>query len=364
MGLQTWATPRWCNGPMAHAFETDPGVVVNIPINQALTATAAWFRGSSEFPAVVANGTAQGTAYYGYNGRDFFYLGLTFRGQGFIVQPWAMYDRESSHNYQNDQGVVGAVSQGAHTWNIGVGGQVTAFDPFVIEFNAAYGKQHNPGKTPWGNANSNGMPGTPMVFAYSPNQSGKGFGLKANVGYKTKFGVPTLDVWYYSGDKRGDDWRVGHMPHNGGSNNIALLRTTRSYLDGDGVGNPRVTGTKGIALSWKNLSFLPGLSHTAVVSYWRGNNNVRYNNQPRIDKTLMSGKYLFSNNRFAYMTTKDSYIEADLMTSYRIYPQLTFMLDLGYGWCNFKNYDAVTGKFVDAGLKNVWRIAGGFVYNF
>ena len=132
------------------------------------------------------------------------------------------------------------------------------------------------------------------------------------------------------------------MPHNGGSNNIALLRTNSNMFLGDSVGNPRVTGTWGMALTWKNFSFLPGLNHTARVSYWKGTNNVRYKN---LDRGV---------HHFHYMTTEDKYIEANLMTTYQIYPQLTFGLELSYGWCDWKRVD----------LNNGWRITGGFMYNF
>ena len=349
MGLQTWLTPHWVNGPIGHAAQEVAGVVVNVPVNQMFSAQLAWFRGYADFAITQAMGTAGGAAYYGYNGRDYFYLGGTLRGQGFIVQPWAMYDRESSHNATLDNGLATPLP-GAHTWMVGIGGQVSMFNPFVIEFNAAYGKQHNDGKIWWSNANSNGVPG------FSPNQKGKGFALKANVGYKTAFGTPTLDVWYYSGDKRGEWFRTGHIPHNGGSNNIALLRTNSARFVGDGVGNPRVTGTWGAALSWKNFSFIKNATHTAVVSYWRGTNNVRYGNVARPIEAL---NYM---HRFAYMTTEDSYVELDLINTWQIYPQLSFGLELAYGWANWK--ETAIDKASGFEMKNPWRITGGFIYNF
>ena len=349
MGLMSWATPHWANGPMAHPpIPEVAGVTVNIPVNQMFTINAGWFRGNNNQGLPELFGTANGTAYYGYNGRDYFYLGATAAGRGFVVQPWFLYDRMASHNYGLDSDAHLAPNwmpvnkaydprPGAHTWNIGIGGQISAFDPFVIEFNAAYGKQHNPGKIWWTNVNSNAYPQGGL-----PNRSGKGFGLKANVGYKTKYGTPTFDAWYYSGDKRNEEVRTGHMPHNGGSNNIAIMRTNRSMFVGDGVGNPRVTGTWGAALSWKNFSFLPGLAHTAIVSFWKGTNNVRYGNLDR------------GTHDFNYMTTDDRYVEADLITTYQIYPQLTVGLELAYGWADFKKID----------IDNGWRITGGIMYKF
>ena len=190
MGLMTWLTPHWCNGPMGHAAQEVAGVTVNIPLSQQFQLNLGWFRGATDQVIPVMFGTAQGTAYYGYNGRDYFYVGGTLLGQGYIIQPWAMYDRESSHNYGIDNAKdVYNPQPAAEMWMVGIGGQISRFDPFVIEFNAAYGRQSNPGKIWWGNMNSNAYP---QLFI--SNRSGKGFGLKANVGYKTKWGTPTFDA--------------------------------------------------------------------------------------------------------------------------------------------------------------------------
>ena len=334
MGLQSLTTPAWCNGPTIVAGAADmAGVSVNVPVNDSFNFTVAWFR-----QAGANNLAVPGTAYWGHNfGRNKFYAVATYRGNGLTIQPYAQYDRIGS------DGTLGL--EPAYMWNIGIGGQYV-FNPFVFEFNAAYGQEKNPNGSAykWTNANGSNV----------NNVTGKrkGFVLKANAGYKTAWGTPTLDLWYYSGDKQKEANYSGQMPHDGGSNNVALLRTNRSMFLGDGVGNPRVMGTTGVALSWKNLSFVKGLNHTAIVSYWRGTNNVRLNGADR-------AKY----GDFGYMTTKDRYIEADLINTYQIYPQLQFGLELAYGWAKFKMYDGA--KWVkDEAIKNGWRISGGFTYNF
>ncbi len=127
-------------------------------------------------------------------------------------------------------------------------------------------------------------------------------------------------------------------------------------------GRPTYLGFWALGLSLKDIqSFADGLTHTAHFIYAKGTNDKNIGDA----YTNGSGATL---NNVAYgrtLTEKDSLIEIDFNTAYKVYDELTLTLDLGYINLDAKSSVWNTGA---AGEKSkggdAWKVSTGVVYAF
>ncbi len=150
-----------------------------------------------------------------------------------------------------------------------------------------------------------------------------GWLIKGLVEYKMDWGTPGLFAWYGSGDN--DDVSDGSemMPFISPSGNFT------SFLgDGEVGWQPgaaydqmlNYSGTWGVGLQIKDLSFVENLSHIIRVAYWGGTNDpdmVRFVYNP----------YAYGG---FYMVEGDYLVELNFDTTYQMYENFAMHVQLGY----------------------------------
>ena len=126
---------------------------------------------------------------------------------------------------------------------------------------------------------------------------------------------------------------------------------TSTYFDAAWgiVGGHRTSfgGTWGVSMQLGGVSFLEGLSHDFSVTYFAGTNNKN------------NGGY---GEGYDYLTTKDSAVELNALTTYDIYRNLTAALELAY---IFEDFDTSKARGRSgSSFENDWRAALHFRYSF
>ncbi|MGN1038185.1 MAG: hypothetical protein ACI4P0_02165, partial [Mailhella sp.] len=154
-----------------------------------------------------------------------------------------------------------------------------------------------------------------------------------------------LLAWYASGDKKGRAMNSGQIPIIYGD-----FDGTSTYFDAAWglVGGNRCSfgGTWGVSAQLNGLSFLEGLSHDLSVTYFAGTNSKE------------NGAY---GEGYDYLTTRDSAVELNMLSTYEIYKNLTTALELAY---IIEDFDTNEAHGRSGGFDNDWRVALHFKYAF
>ena len=367
MGLQGFATPTFVQGS-SQIFDDDiAGITLNYAFTPNVAMTAWWFRPYSDDSA---NYATAGTRIAGrsWNEMDMFGLAIPLTFDGVKVTPWGMYaaiGRDSFTGYAGPTAQahrnnmvprwLGAAAMPTATdgqgngWWLGLTGEITAWNPFRLAFDFNYG-----------NVDMGNIAGTSVDL----QRSGWYFSLLAE--YKLDFMTPGLAFWYASGDD--DDASDGSemMPTIKASSKL-----TSFGQDGAGFNTPgaafqtSLTGTWGLMLQLKDISFVEDLTHTFRIAYYRGTNDsdlVRDGRRAGLAPT----PWLNTNNHGGgadfYMTDDDSAWEINLDSSYQIYKNLSLGVQLGYVRLNFD--DDTWGRAVENNVDDMYKIAIGLRYTF
>ena len=262
-------------------------------------------------------------------------------------------------------GVVGSAGQKAGTfqrideyataWWAGVTADITAFDPFRVAVDVMGGG------VSWDNSRLNRA----------------GWMATLLMEYKTDFGIPGLVAWYASGDD--DDLGNGseRMPYlsvsNGDNGFSNYAFDGGKYIAREGAIGSSMTGTWGVGLRIKDVSFVENLKHALRVNLIGGTND------PGILKKLyrMGAYYQNPVNDSAvgvenlYMTQGDTALEIGLLNEYKMYENFTIALDANYiaMWMSDDKYGGV--KKVLSGVSNsnhdvrdAWNVSVSFAYEF
>ncbi len=306
MGLQALALPSavFGNPVLDDVFAA---AVVTVPVNDMFACTIGYVRpGNNTF----LGATLDGTAYWGHQGWDAVFGVAALNANGFSFKPWAMYTK-----YHHDYAL--GVSNG-YGWWLGASAEYTGLTPLTVSADVMYGK----GKI-------KDLGGAPFV-------ADKGWLFAAGLKYALPFGTPFLKGWYATGDKSDSNHK---MPLLSGAwdANFLYFDGALTYHDLNGLTDP--TGTWGVSAGIEGVSFMPGLEHMARFVYTQGTNH---------------DNFLFPIGDLGYMTNHDKSYEFDLTSTYKIYENLTFGLELGYA----------INKFEDKNIKNSWEVVTSFVYNF
>ena len=299
MGRQPFAAPSYVfNSPVLDA--SPDGVVVNMPLNEAIDVTAAWIRAR----ALV---NVWGQEYKPHSTIDLAYLSGNFAGDGIKVSPYGMLafvGSEANFGTVNDTDMLGFTPSDENTvayW-VGVGGELTMFDPFKFTFDALY--------------SGNDADGT-------AERSGWYAALGAEM--KTAWATPFLKGWYASGDDA-DSKGSGRMLS---VKRSGTFNATAIYYDGLGmlcptIDNTTPAGTWGLQLGVKGVSFIEKLNHTLTVTYFQGTNNTN-----RVTNAALYNQLTYKTPT-KYMTTADSAWEINLLNNYKIYDNLSVSTVLAY----------------------------------
>ncbi len=322
MGRQEVALPSYTFGSSVLDDVVD-GVMVSAPITDMVALNVGWLRASAEL-------NKWGTEHKPHSSVDLAYLGVDVAADGFKVTPWGMIGFVGSEAGEFDM-LGSAASENTTAYWVGIGGELTMFDPF--KFTAD--------------------------FLYSGNDAdhtAERSGWYAALGAEMKLSVatPFLKGWYASGDDADSEDSGRMLSVDGG----AAFDASGTYFDyySQISGTPDVcsaAGTWGVQLGVKEVSFIEDLSHQLSVSYFQGTNNTN-----RITATGASFVNHKDDGPIGYMTTADSAWSIDFMNSYKLYQNLTANLLLSYLVTDFDK--DVWGQDYD----NIFRGTLNFTYAF
>lgn len=251
----------------------------------------------------------------------------------------------------------------------GITGEVTMWDPFRLAWDLNYGGVFNDME--------------------ALNRSGFYGSLLAE--YKLDWGTPGLYFWYSTGDdsniKNGSE-RMATIDADGNNQFSYFAGNGNPYIAREGILGSTLIGTWGVGGRLKDVSFVEGLKHTFRVNYFGGTNS------PSMAKYIKGGKNAggygdkwweytenlgsvndFNKNNGLYLTTMDSALEFGLTTDYKIYDNLTFMLDAAYialwldqsksVWGGYWQGGKTGGSWMGANsITDAWNINASFVYDF
>ncbi len=333
-------------------------IAITAPINDWVSVTAAWLRpaANNAFGTLaVSNIQEKGAG----NTVDLFQITVPMKFDGVNVTPWAVvgsvggnvdrigtpygvnqggFDFRPSAAAIRYAGNPALTARDGFAWWLGGALSVTKFDPFSFALDAFYSSLQN---------------------KHAQNRRA-GWFVGASASYKTQYGVPTLKVWYASGDdkkiKNGSERPIAIGPWftPGASTMFGGRYGVASTL---AVASP--AGTWGISAQWNNASFMENLFHSLRVTYVRGTNSQRMladitNGSTGITRVFPTG----------YLSTADSAVEIDFDTTYNIYKNLAAMLEIGYVVQNFNS--RLRTPVGDPSFKytNAWRVALNFKYTF
>jgi len=306
------------------------GIVISKAFNENVAATLFWLRPYANNNLVDPNVPSDG--YLGHDAVDLFGMTLPLTFDGFNVTPWAMYGQSG----KDQDGPAGSANiaylSNADIWYAGITAELIAFDPFRFAIDFNYGAVD-----------------TDDNVGLSDDTSG--YVLSAIAEYKLDMMTPGLLLWYASGndnDKNGDG---GVMPVLAAS----WQGTSFGFADYYGAGNGSTevfgaspVGTWGAALQAKDISFMEDMTHLFRVAYYTGTSE-----QDATTQTWDIGNI---------MTDDDNALEVNFNTTYAIYENLDFVLELAYLSMDWDD-DIANGWGPDK-RDDAYRVHASFGYSF
>lgn len=189
--------------------------------------------------------------------------------------------------------------------------------------------------------------------------------------YKTDWGTPGIYGWYGSGDDDNTGNGSERMPFVSVNNtNNAFSRYAfngNTYLARESVVGYGMTGTWGVGLRAKDVSFVEDLKQCLYVNFMGGTNS------PHMAKELVSLGYAANTPNIVgkdsmYLTTDDYALEIGLVNSYKIYDNLEMTFEASYiaMWLdksrNVWGHSVMNGK--DDTVRDAWNFNLCYVYSF
>ena len=264
-----------------------------------------------------ANAGALGAAVYGSDRMPLMMAGMT-----------PAYAGAGNPRFPNSYGTA---------WWLGLTGDITALDPFRFAWDFNYG----------------GMSWDSSKGSSFMNRQGWLINLLAE--YKFDWGVPGLIFWYGSGDdsnpKNGSEqmpvfeiWNPDSAISNFGFNGSPVGALNEGIL-----GTNFQTGTWGLGLRIRDMSFIEDLKHTLRVNFFGGTNDPQmakyilgkkqlngvaaWNVQKdfnRVGAPNVGGAVTPNTGNGLYLTRQDYGVEVNIDTIYKIYDNLSMIVELGY----------------------------------
>ena len=365
MGLQNFSLPGFIsNNPILGGGSADgAGITISGQFTENVGASLFWLRAENDNTDGYRGNPSS-------NAMDFVGLTVPMTFDGVKVTPWAMYGALGRDSFTNGDGVNeydpvtgelisgpgsvangllptgvdGAMLKGAdldrhgNAWWVGVASELTYFDPFRFALDAAYGSAD-----------------MGSIGGFDVERSGWFASILGE--YKMDYFTPGILFWYASGDY--SNWANGseRMPVVEGSWSVSSYGFDDNFgrvsCDMLGLSN---TGTMGVYLQAKDISFMEDLTHIFRVGFIKGTNNTEMARQGITSPTGKSGREL-------YLTTADKAWEVNFDTQYKIYKDLTLAVEVGY--INLDLDENVWGKgVVDSYRENNVRGAVTLQYTF
>lgn len=338
MGLQSLTLPGAVAGsPVLN--DSAAGVNLSYAFNDTLSASLGWYRLGNK--ANAAHGSV-----------DTFVLLLPVSGEAFSLTPWGEITAIGSDASLGDNKAANRFLSGdefeerAYMWHAGLAAELSLTERLSLKADAIYGALNSRGEDP---------------------ETG-GWFLDLKLACEMELGSLALAAWYSSGND--EDYAYdrdarsslrglegGTMPSlvnsndgNAGWGMSSLGFWGNTPLLGGGFVSQSGIGTWGVGLMLENFSLLNDLSHTARVLYYRGTSHREASREV----------WLAGSNLGTFMNEKDSAVELNLDSKYRIYRNLSMTLDLAVVFMDWES-GARSEHNVD---DHMWRCGVGFQYNF
>ena len=395
MGLQGMELPSFTMKKSQVFADDVAGITLSYQFTDNVAATAFWARPYNDnFGGWTDNnGDKYGNSFM--DNVDAFGLTIPLTFDGIKVTPWGMiaaigpnafraedakYGRyeNSFANWDGESvnqmrfgllpawGLAGSGAQSANgldlkqyatAWWAGITADITYFDPFRIAFDFMGGGVQ------WDNSRLNRA----------------GWMATLLVEYKLDWGIPGIIGWYASGDNSnlGDgSERMPYLSLNNGDNQFSNFAFDgHPYIAREGALAQSMTGTWGVGLRLKDVSFIEDLKHTLRVNLIGGTNDhgIFKEIAKRADFTSMGDYPLFSSKNQTgfnglYMTDQDTALEVSLHNEYKMYENFTIMLDASYMalWLADTKYDGVRRSLDGSRTeqRDNWNVNVSFVYSF
>ena len=364
MGIQGLALPSTPMG--SPVFNADvAGILVSSPITDWLSAAAFWIRPFDAYnngdnmdysDEVDAFGVLLPVSFDGIKFTPWFIYGFVGANSGIYDY---LFDVRNTH----DNSVTARNSSTQVYW-IGAHLELSLLDPLVFNIEGIYGHLSQADLSGFAGAVEKGW-GAATRFGTS------GWFIGATLDYKLDFMTPGIFGWYASGDDANSDdsGKLGRMPvlgNDGGSfgptsfGSAGYYGITQNSNSGTIMGTG--TGTWGIGLQLANISFIQDLSHTVRLAYYRGTNDADLIKKDGVVSGL--GGLMYSADRF-YLTDEDYVWEVNFDHKYKIYENLTAVLELG--WLRMHTDEDTWGKRGNGDNKendNAWKAQIAFRYTF
>lgn len=398
MGLQGMALPSFTTQSMV--FNDDvAGIVASYKFNDNVSLSAIWARPYND------NYAPDSTTHYQNRGGfldnvDAFSLVLPLSFDGIKVTPWAMYAalgpnfwskttsdggipseladwgtskrwisagmfpaggaRHKDGTAANDGEGGRRLTSYGNAWWFGLTGDVTALDPFRIAWDINYGS---------------------VVWPDDGRLNRQGWLASLLFEYKLDWGIPGIYGWYGSGDDSAPSNGSERMPSvstdntNNGFSDFAM-NGAPWWHSREGVLSYNMTGTWGIGVRLKDVSFVEDLKHTLWINLMGGTNS------PAMAKKISSSNWGKDSVRKPnglpnrtdygfdplYMTTLDHALEIGLRNVYQMYENFQIYFEGAYIATWLDHSDSVWGKSKMNGkndeVRDPWNINLSFVYSF
>ena len=350
MGIQGVSLPM-ANGYCNPVFSADvAGIVVNTPITEMFGVTAFWLR---PFNRTLNDGANN----YWNDEMDMFGLTLPITGDGWLVTPWGMYSRVGNASEYFDYFGVDVdangnadLNTGANAWWAGVSTQIDIWDPLSFGFDVMYGHMGRADVDITNPASRSGF----------SDFGTRGWFVEAALNYTMDWGTPGIFGWYSTGDDYDDvkDGQFGRIPVVGVDDGFGP--TTFGFPGGYNIGADSIVGvtavgTWGVGLQIADVSFIEDLSHTLRVAYYRGTND----NDVIKKRGGNDDDIPYTGAESVYLTTKDYAWEVNFDHQYKIYENLTAVLELGY-----INLHLDDDTWTDHKTDDAWKAQVLFRYEF
>jgi len=322
MGLQGLALPG-AVVPSSPVFDDDvAGLTVSYAINDMVGVTALWAR-----PADTDGGNSDGKN--DFDEADVFALVVPVTLDGFKVTPYGVYasvGKDASFTGSTNGGYefglgmqsmgeavngVSGLSDTYDAWWGGVAFEMSYFAPFSLKMDAVYGSKS----------------------AESDDDAAEraGWLVAALAEYKLDMVTPGILAWYGSGED--DDITDGseRMPSISPTGwGVTSFGFPGSVYRQDTYFGLNGAGTWAVGLQLADISFLENLSHVFRVVYMQGTNDadVVKGNTGVIDAFNPSAHG--SQGGAVFLTDDDSAIEVNFDTTYKIYENLSLVVEMGW----------------------------------
>lgn len=385
MGIQGVTLPNVAGG--SAIMDTDAAAITaNYKFNDNVSLTALWARPLNDnFDGNRTIGRQDRNRAGYLDNLDLFSLMVPVTLDGFSITPWAMLGMKGANamegieNWQGRDGnevfntadgnlnyslypypglagrdEIGGTSKGYGTlfW-AGLPFSITAFDPLNIEVDLNYGYSEAMGRY-WAEKRNGATKRS--------STERQGWLAKALVEYKMDWGVPGIFGWYASGDDGNPKNGSERMP------TIVPMGTFTSFMGDGNMGwvwndfSVDYSGTWGIGLQIRDMSFVEDLSHTFRVAYWGGTNStgmVKYMSDAAVWEDG------WGSGTGPYLTTNDGLLEFNLVNNYKMYENFDINLELGY-IANFVDNDTwkKANGHTSFQKQDAWKAQLVFAYSF